>query len=78
MIKSLKEKIILAMPIEKEFRAIGIANIIFPNLARIDSEGRKFNRGCATVARILRKIKGIQEKPYGTFYAHKEYFDDNN
>jgi len=67
-------KIIECMPKEKEFRAIDIADAIYPDLTRIDSEGRLFNRGVSTVARLLRGIKGVQEKPYGIFFAHKEFF----
>ncbi len=68
------ERIIEAMPMERPFRAIDIADDIYPNLVRYDSEGRQFNRGVATVARLLRKIRGVQEKPYGVFYANIEYF----
>jgi hypothetical protein len=67
-------KIIKAMPIERPFRAADIADTIFPDLSSYDTEGRLFNRGVSTVARLLRQIKGVQEKPYGIFYAHREYF----
>ncbi len=68
------QEIIKIIPLEKPFAVGEIAHTLYPYLTRYDSEGRKFNRGCATTARLLRQIKGIQEGPLGMFYAHKEYF----
>lgn len=63
------------MPMDESFQAADIADEVFPHLAeRYDSEGRKFNRGVAVIARELRKIRGVQEQKDGVFYAHKEYF----
>jgi hypothetical protein len=73
--KAIEDGNMIAMPIEKTFRAIDLADEVYPHLTRYDTEGRVFNRGGATIARLLRKIKGVQEKPYGVFFAHKEYFE---
>lgn len=68
------DKIIEAMPKDREFRAMEVAQIVFPNHERNDTEGRCYNMGVSTTARLLRKIKGVVENPYGVFYAHSEYF----
>ena len=68
------EKIIKSITKDREFRAIDIAKVVFPNHDQSDTEGRHYNRGVSTVARLLRKIKGITEDPYGVFYAPSEYF----
>ncbi len=70
------KRIIETMPMERPFRAIDIADKVYPNCEQYDSYGRQFNRGVATVARLLRKIKGIQEESYGVFFAHSEFFRD--
>ena len=68
------DKIIQVMPKEREFRSIEVAQIVFPDLERNDTEGRCYNMGVSTTARLLRQIKGVIEKPHGVFYAHSEYF----
>lgn len=74
MIAKTVDKIIKAMPKDREFKAMDITQAVFPNLERIDTEGRYYNRGVATVARLLRQINGVVEVDHGIFYAHKEYF----
>lgn len=68
------DKIIKAMPKDRDFRAMEVAQIVFPDHERIDTEGRCYNMGVSTTARLLRKIKGVVENPHGVFYAHSEYF----
>ena len=59
---------------DKEFRAIQLADILYPNARKNDSEGRVYNHAVPAVARRLRKIRGIEEVEHGLFYAHKEFF----
>jgi hypothetical protein len=69
-----EKKVVRACPMNREFRAIDISDAVYPHLVKYDTEGRKFNRGCAVIARTLRLIRGIQEVEYGVFYAHPEFF----
>jgi len=69
-----RKRIIEFLPMEKEFRAMEVAEKMYPDLVKSDTEGRTFNRGVGTTARLLRKLKGVQEVRHGVFYAHKEYF----
>lgn len=68
------DKIKEAMPKDRDFRAMEVAQIVFPNHEMNDTEGRCYNMGVATTARLLRKIKGVIEITHGVFYAHSEYF----
>ena len=72
---SIKEAIISLNIIDVEFRAIQLADTLYPNSRYDDSEGRVYNHSVPAVARRLRHTKGIQEIRHGVFYAHREYFN---
>lgn len=65
---SSEDKIKSATPVGKKFRAMEIANIVYPYSVKSDSEGRVFNRSVSYVAKILRQTKGILELSSGEFY----------
>jgi hypothetical protein len=68
--------VIKIMPMERPFSISDISNVLYPDLVKYDTEGRLFNRANPTVARMLRKIKGIQEIKPLIFFAHSEYFNE--
>lgn len=73
-----QKKVIKAMPIEEWFTAQHVANKVYPNLFKRDTEGRDFNRGSPIVARLLNKLRGISKEYHnGTTYywAHEEFYD---
>lgn len=53
------------------FRAIQIADLLYPNARYDDREGRVYNHSVPAVARRLRACKWIQEIKPGVFYAPK-------
>lgn len=59
---------------DKEFRAIQLADLLYPDARKCDTEGRVYNHAVPAVARRLRQIIGIEEIEHGLFYAHKEFF----
>ena len=55
------------IPIDTVLRPSQVANMIYPDSIGNDSEGRKFNRASATVARVMRRTKGFVEIEDGLF-----------
>lgn len=67
-----KDKIKEIIPIGIPFTASEIADKVYPNSVSDDTEGRVFNRAIPTVARILRKMKGVHETAKGIWICHRE------
>lgn len=64
------------IPIHQDFKPSDIADKIYPHLIRQTKSGGVFNLGCATIARRLRKMRGILEVSHGVFWADESIMDD--
>lgn len=65
-----------AIPDQVDFSAISIADTIYPNSVKYDTEGRKFNRALGYVVAVLRKTRGVIEVKgkHLVFWADKTLF----
>ena len=52
----------------EDFHIKEIADKFYPECVGNDSEGRTYNKASSTVARLLRKMKGVMELKEGYFY----------
>ena len=59
-----KERMIAALPRhDQPFKVKDIIDSVYPNSWNSDREGRWFNRGSATLGRMLRRTEGVIELP---------------
>lgn len=65
------EKLIDFLPVEMDFKAMEIADLMYPESIKQDREGRLFNRGISAVVRMLRTMSGVLEVGDGWFWADR-------
>jgi len=65
-----------SIPVEEDFRAVDVANMVYPHCVKHDIEGRLTNKALPTVTRILRRTKGVLEvnKESLVFWAEPSFF----
>ena len=53
------ERLVQIIPLDRDFSAVDIANILYPDCVRYDREGRLYNRAVPVVCRMLNSIRGV-------------------
>lgn len=66
------EKLIKTIPRDRDFSIHEIANILYPDSVKYDSEGRVSNRAAPVIARMMMTLKGVLNVGNGVFYVPKE------
>lgn len=59
------------------FSAMEVAESMYPNSVRIDTEGRYSNKAISTVRRLLRLARGVVELNSGCYYADRDAYELN-